>query len=348
MRKTSKVSSQKTAVKQIKETEIDKLVPIYLDAFEGMRDQKLVKQWLRSNIRAFPQKMCFGIWRGDSLLGYIIWAEKGTFRPEAVWDLEQIAVLSKYRRQGIGTKLIRDSLSEIKVHLRKRGAELRLIKVTTGINNESARLYEKVLGAKKECVISDFYNGDEQILIARTNPTNTNLSEDDKALLKLEYQECQAGYNNRDKIVPDELRNVGLVFTFLTGALFFAINILQNEPDWLLWLAAGIIGIFGFLLLFGFLIDIQSNVSCKKVLRQRSAEIEDLLSPAPSGIQPNTVLQIWRKVIPKRKRKWEERVPKSLLRRKSPEGETDYFILAARIAIGLWLLLVIFGAIFGT
>jgi len=347
MRKISKVSLQKTAVKQLKEAELDKLVPIYLDAFTGMRNPKLVKQWLRSNLRAFPQKMCFGIWRGDSLLGYIVWAERGTFRSEAVWELEQIAVLSEYQRQNIGTKLIQDSLSKIKVHLKKRGAKLRLIKVTTGVTNESARLYEKVLGAKQECVIRDFYNGDEQIMIARPDQTNTNLPDDDKTLLRLEYQECQEGYNNRDKMVPDELRDVGMVFTFLTGALIFAINLLRAEPEWLLLLVTSVLGMFGLLLLLGFLIDIQSIVSCKRALRQRSIEIEGLLSPTPGGIQPNDPLQIWRKTIPERDRRWGEKKLKNLFSKISPEGETDYFILATEIAIGLWLLLVVLGAIFG-
>lgn len=350
MGKTNKVSLEQTTVKPLKESEIDKAAHIYLEAFHGMAKLELAKQWLRCNLQAFPQKMCFGVWLDDSLLGYIVWTEKGTFRSEAVWELEQIAVLGEYRGQGIGEKLIRNSLSEVEARLKERQANLKLIMVTTGVTNESARLYEKVLGAKQESVIKDFYNGDEQIMLARFRRGKTSLSSDDKMLLRLEYQECQAGYNNRDKIIPDELRNVGIVFTLLTGVLIFAINLLRGLPagwEWLFWLVAGVIGVFGLSFLFGFLADIQSNVGCKRALRQRSIEIEELLSPAPRGTKHNTPLQIWRSTIPERDRKWGERGLKNLFNKISPEGETDYFILATEIAIGLWFLLVVLGAILG-
>ena len=346
MVKRIKVSPDNTIIKKLKGGDLDQAVPIYLDSFTGMRDPKSIKQWLQCSLRAFPQKICFGVWCNDSLLGYIVWAEKGTFRSEAIWELEQIAVLSAYRRKGIGEKLISDSLSEVKAHLKKRNANLKLIKVTTGIDNESALLYEKVLGAKRECVIADFYSGDEQVMIARCHGSGAELSDEDRTLLRLEYQECQEGYNNRDRVIPQELSYIGIVFGVLTTALLFAIRLLPADSA-PFYLVLTVIGVLGLCFILGFLVDILANASSKRALRQRSMQIEELLYPSTDGLRQNTPLQIWRNAIPERNRGRGERFLKGVIYTRLTEREVNYFMLAGWLSLVLWIALVVFCAIYG-
>jgi ribosomal protein S18 acetylase RimI-like enzyme len=262
----SEVPLEAVVIKPLrKDEEADRLVPIYLDAFHGMRDPESIAEWLRCNMRAYPQKLCFGAWHNDCLLGYVIWTEKGGFRAEALWELEQIAVLSKYRRQGIGAKLIRNSLADIKTQIAKqRGARLKLVVVTTGVHNESRKLYEKVLGARLEGTIKDFYEGDEQMLIARFKSPPGSISTDE--FLKREYEACLQGYNNRDTLVPMEMGSILLIFTAVGGVLAFLSQREWSQPP--LLAAAITLGIFGFLAISTLHIDMASNISCKQALRE--------------------------------------------------------------------------------
>jgi len=338
---------EKVAISQLKVDEIDKMVPIYLDAFSGMKSPALVKQWMYCNLNAFPQKACFGAWYDSLLLGYVVWSEKGGFRDEAIWELEQVAVLGQYRRQGIGTRLIHDSLAWIQDDLMKRGGSLKLVMVTTGKTNEFRKLYEKVLGAKEETVIKDLYEGDEQILIARFKQTTRNVTGREEGLLRLEYSECQNGYNSRDKIVPDEVRYVGFMFVVLTAVLLFAVDLIGSSPA----LFTGVVilvGILGLSFLLGFLLDIQSNLSCKRALRERSKAIEQLLSPK-SGDVTHPPLSIWRYIIPGRDKYkyWEEKKLKRPFSQILPEQEGNYFLWAVRVAIILWMAVVVLTIIYG-
>ena len=154
-------------VKQLVAKDSERVVPIYLDAFHGMDEAEQIHLWVLCRIKAMPQVMCYGAWRGDELLGYIVWEEHGGFRKEAVLELEQIAVSARYRGQGIGAQLIVDSLGSMKAQLKERGAALKLIYLSTGTKNEAQRLYKKVLGAETVTVIPNLYRSDETVMIAR-------------------------------------------------------------------------------------------------------------------------------------------------------------------------------------
>jgi len=352
MDKMNKICLERVAIRQLEEDEVDRLVPIYLDAFQGMTSHELITEWARCNLRAFPQKVCFGAWYENSLVGYAVWAEKGGFRTKAVWELEQIAVLSEYRKHGIGTKLIRDSLAEIKAHTEKRGAILKIVLVTTEANNASATLYKRILGARQEGTIRDFYKGDEQIMVARFEPQTQNLEKVNE-FLKTEYGFCQDGYNNRDVIVPQEMTSIILVFSALTALLTFISG--RPWPQPLFFAAVIIIFAVGFLSLSALHIDITSTISCKKALRDRMTEIESLLSGAKNTIVENSSPQMW-KCIDERKRLWDEKLKENLFKPKSERHylsffdhgqETPYFVLGGRCALLLWFLIFIGAVIWG-
>ncbi len=152
---------------QLKEKEIDKVAKIASENFSGLKDVRKAKKWIVSNLRASPRMQYFIAKLGNQTLGYILWIEIGGFRKEAVWELEQIAIRKDFQGKGIGGELIKESLERIRKYLEKRKSSLKLIKVTTGIENNAQELYKRVLGAKKECKIKDFLRGDEIIMIKR-------------------------------------------------------------------------------------------------------------------------------------------------------------------------------------
>jgi ribosomal protein S18 acetylase RimI-like enzyme len=162
-----KINPEKILIKRMKEYQIKEVADIASKCFSGLKEKDKAKKWIRCNFKAFPRMQYFVAQLRGKVLGYILWMEKGGFRKNAVLELEQIAVHPDYRGIGIGTKLIRESLKELKNYLRKRKSKLKLIEVTTGASNKAQELYKKTLKAKPECVIKDFFREDEVIMIAR-------------------------------------------------------------------------------------------------------------------------------------------------------------------------------------
>jgi len=157
-------------VKPMELDHLDDLVEIYLSSFKGMRSKDVVRRWFECNIRAYPRIQCFVALSGERVIGYILWMERGGFREESVWELEQIAVDPRFRGMGIGRRLIEDSINYLKAYLENRQpkSKLKLIFVSSASSNKIARrLYEEVLGAKEEAVIHNLYRDDEIIYIAR-------------------------------------------------------------------------------------------------------------------------------------------------------------------------------------
>ena len=129
--------------------------------------KKAAIKWITCNFNAFPKMQYFIAKDGEKIAGYILWLEKGGFRKESVWELEQIAVDKTFQGKGIGTQLIGESLLEIKKYLKKRKSSLKLVEVTTGPHQHAQNLYKKTLGAESECVIKNLFRGDEIVMIAR-------------------------------------------------------------------------------------------------------------------------------------------------------------------------------------
>lgn len=134
---------------------------------------RLSKKWIHANFKAAPRTQYFVAREGKQVRGFVMWLEKGGFRKESVWELEQIAVDPNYRRKGIGTRLIKESLPHIQSQLKEQGRALKSIEVTTGTGNEAQRLYKRTLGAEPEAVVRDLFRGDEAIMFARKKRITT-------------------------------------------------------------------------------------------------------------------------------------------------------------------------------
>lgn len=157
----------KIKIIKAKRRDIKEIAKIASRSFSGLKENKKAIKWINCNFKAYPRMQYFVAKLEGKIVGYILWMEKGGFREKSVWELEQIAVDEKFSGQGIGAKLIKKSLAEIKKYLKKRNSKLKIIEVTTGTENIAQKLYQKNLGAKVECIIKNLFRGDEVIMIAR-------------------------------------------------------------------------------------------------------------------------------------------------------------------------------------
>ncbi len=143
---------------------------------EDNRDLETQKKWLLSN--AGPRNNYYVAFNDEKqTIGYILWKENGGFREEAILELEQIGVTETYRNQGVASKLIQVSLKDyIKTILEPQERTLKLVTLTTGVENEAQRLYKKVLGAEQVATLPDYYDGDELIMFARKDTIEKKLN----------------------------------------------------------------------------------------------------------------------------------------------------------------------------
>jgi len=152
-----------------KAKDIEGIIKVGSENFSGLKNIKEARKWVKCNFSAFPRTQYFIAKVNGKISGYILWIEKGGFRKESIWELEQIAVAKDCQGQGIGTQLIGASLLELKKYLEKRGSVLKAVEVTTRTDNMAQHLYKKTLGAEVECVIKNLFQGDEVVMIARFN-----------------------------------------------------------------------------------------------------------------------------------------------------------------------------------
>jgi hypothetical protein len=152
-----------------------------------------------------------------------------------------------------------------------------------------------------------------------------------RQLLILEYQTIQDGYKSRDQLVPQEFAYMLQVF-FIFITLMTAAKAFLNFDRSFAVIVFLLLGLVGFIALSAFLIDLQANTSSKRALRQRGAEIEDLLGA--------TNLQHW-KTIAERQMHFEENLFKGPSRGKLEASAASAFVWSARLVVLVWVILVI-------
>ena len=146
------------------EADIPSVANIHQNAFSRQNDSE---KWIKCNFKATPRMQYYVALQNSNIVGFIHWAQKSGFRPEVVLELEQIAVQPELQGQGIGKKLISESLPLMKEKLHQSGSILKHIIVTTRADNYAKKLYHYTLGAEVVCTIKDLYSSDEVIMIAR-------------------------------------------------------------------------------------------------------------------------------------------------------------------------------------
>ena len=151
-------------VRLMEKTDLDNVAEIHRLTF--VRQQNSL-QWIQCNFNAFPRFLNFVAEKEGKILGYIIWIQKSSFRPQAVIELEQLAVSPNFQNQGVSRQLITESLALVNNHLSLNGSTLKHILVTTRADNFAQQLYKSTLGAEIETTITNLYSDDEVLMIAR-------------------------------------------------------------------------------------------------------------------------------------------------------------------------------------
>ncbi|CAH7051950.1 Acetyltransferase (GNAT) family protein [Vibrio chagasii] len=151
-------------VRFMTEADLDGAALVHQATFVRQQNSKI---WLQCNLSAAPRFLNFVAESDGEIVGYIIWVQKSGFRPEAVLELEQLAVLPSAQGQGLGKRLILDSLPQVKQKLSEQGSTLKHVLVTTRADNFAQKLYQSTLGAEVETTISNLYSADEVLMIAR-------------------------------------------------------------------------------------------------------------------------------------------------------------------------------------
>ncbi|WP_299661847.1 GNAT family N-acetyltransferase [uncultured Psychromonas sp.] len=151
-------------VRLMEKTDLENVAEIHRLTF--VRQQNSL-QWIQCNFNAFPRFLNFVAEKEGKILGYIIWIQKSGFRPQAVIELEQLAVSPNFQNQGVGRQLITESLALVNNHLSLNGSTLKHIIVTTRADNFAQQLYKSTLGAEIETTITNLYSDDEVLMIAR-------------------------------------------------------------------------------------------------------------------------------------------------------------------------------------
>ncbi len=151
-------------VRQAYENDIDAIADLHQDAFVRQRESAV---WVRATVAAWPRMLVYVLHRNQNIVGYVFWAQKSGLRSAAVVELDQIAIRSDLRGQGLGERLIRESLAQVKSVLEDNAQSLKSIIVSTRADNEAQRLYEKVLGAKVVASIENLYSATEVLMVAK-------------------------------------------------------------------------------------------------------------------------------------------------------------------------------------
>lgn len=126
--------------------------------------------WLECTLNAFPRMLCCVAVEAERVIGYIVWAQKSGFRPQAIVELDQIAVRQARQKKGVGRALIEYSLPLVRTQLAAQDATLKHVIVTTRADNYAQSLYRKTLGAEVETTITNLYSADEVVMVARNLP----------------------------------------------------------------------------------------------------------------------------------------------------------------------------------
>lgn len=152
-------------IRQMTTADIDAVAAVHAAAFPR---QQCSLAWVTANFGAYPRMQFFVAETADAVVGFIHWTQRSGFRPEAVLELEQIAVHPNHQGQGIGKYLIEQSLPLVKAQLATRNATIKHVIVTTRADNLAAqKLYRHTLGAEIEATFSQLFSADEVYMIAR-------------------------------------------------------------------------------------------------------------------------------------------------------------------------------------
>jgi len=151
-------------IRQADAADVKPIALVYTECFPRERDHEL---WIQSSYQAFPRSAYYVLEQQGNIIGYILWCVKNGFRQKAIVELEQLAIHPDFSGQGLGRKLIEQSVVLFEAHVNSLGCEIGSYIVTTSEGNFAEKLYKSTLGVSRAAMISDYGSGNELILYNR-------------------------------------------------------------------------------------------------------------------------------------------------------------------------------------
>jgi ribosomal protein S18 acetylase RimI-like enzyme len=151
-------------VRRINADDVQSVATVHRETFTRHKDSK---EWIHCNFDAYPRIQIFAAEVDGDIKGFIMWTQRSGFRENSVLELEQIAVHPEHQGEGIGTRLIEESLPVVEGWLAERDSTIETIIVGTRTDNEAQRLYKKALNAEPAAIIEDYASGNELFLVSR-------------------------------------------------------------------------------------------------------------------------------------------------------------------------------------
>lgn len=152
-------------IRQFEGTDLLATAAVHRAAFAR---QQMSYEWVECNAKSYPKSQLFvAESEAKDIVGYIHWCQKSGFRQEVILELEQLAVHPSCQGEGVGTRLIKESLPKVQAQLKTRNARIKHIMVTTRADNYAQKLYKKTLLAEVEMTICNLYSADEVFMISR-------------------------------------------------------------------------------------------------------------------------------------------------------------------------------------
>ncbi|MCF7531016.1 GNAT family N-acetyltransferase [Pseudomonas petrae] len=147
--------------------DLEAVASLHAQAFSRQRDSK---QWVIATLAAAPRLLAFVLLIDGNIRGYAFWAQKSGLRALVTLELDQIAICAAWQRQGLGARLIKDSLDQLVARLRHSGQTVQNILISTRADNQAQSLYQQVLGATTVATIEGLYSGTEVFMLAPVQP----------------------------------------------------------------------------------------------------------------------------------------------------------------------------------
>lgn len=176
-------------IRRMTEDDVDAAGDVQQRAFPRQRE---CRAYVACNFRAYPRMQYFVAETDDRVVGYILWTHKSGFRPEVVLELEQMAVDIDCQGQGIGRRLILETLPQVIEQIHGSGARLKHILVNTRADNYAQRLYQSTLGAEVAATVANLFSHDEVYMVARDFEESEH------------YKRLMLNYSESDAIIASE------------------------------------------------------------------------------------------------------------------------------------------------
>ena len=148
-------------IRQSNKFNLDGIASVYSLCFPREVNHEM---WINSCFNSYPKSVYYVFMDNNDTQAYILWSVKNGFRENTIIELEQLGVHPEHAGNGIGRKLITESLALFKSHVASLELNVGAIMVTTSEGNYAEKLYTSTLGVTRNGLIEGYGSGNELVL----------------------------------------------------------------------------------------------------------------------------------------------------------------------------------------